>query len=459
MFVCFVWFGLFGLVWFVCLFCFVCLFVCFCFILLSFFFFFFTFSYQLAVSPDPLFLESPPAREVYFRMMLQQIEQCDRSPSLKYFVRLLLVGLMEPLQSPVFVDGALPDEALPLFAHAVALIEGSAQLDDEAHMESATVFMFFLSRLSASQFTSIFRDKHEMYNQCVRVVDRLAAKPVYDLTWFTLVMFQFSSVLRFLELSQGLLSTLPSKTLMQLINICMSVVASPQLDMSSFSQTKRQLVEDTYGDIRLRWGLQFLRAAFDAMETLIPGSMVKKLVPVYLQMLLVDQGDFTMVGGNLYWNAVKYELSETTAFLDVLTVTIDAMGHPRAVAKNLGSRLVRMLEKRFQKFEDLQEAGQDLILCITEFEELLKSIYLLPPTPDYDVERTMATLSLLSYLVHAQSTSYNSYALQLLLQNLKSNQLAEAAFVLLRIAGNLADSDTMLEVREIVCVNYVWCGC
>ena len=53
--------------------------------------------------------------------------------------------------------------------------------------------------------------------------------------------------------------------------------------------------------------------------------------------------------------------------------------------------------------------------------------------------------------VQAQSTSYNSYAMQLLLQNLKSNQLAEAAFVLLRMAKNLSDSQVVLPVRVVCC--------
>jgi hypothetical protein len=287
-------------------------------------------------------------------MMLEQIEQCERSATLKYFVRLLLSGLMEPLQSLQFADG-LPDEAVTLFSHALQLFEGSSH-DEEAFMEAATVFMFFLYRMQPHQFVGLFRDNLELYGQCVRIVDRLAVKPVYDLTWFALIMFQFSSVLRFFELSQGLFSVLSSKLLTQLINLCMLVVASPHLDMSSFSQTKQQLVDETYGDIRLR-GLAFLRASFDAVEAFVPGSIAKKLVPVYLQMLLVDQADVIMVGGNFYWNAVKFELNETTAFLDVLTVTIDAMGHPRAVAKNLGSRLVRLLEKRFQKYEDLKVEG------------------------------------------------------------------------------------------------------
>jgi hypothetical protein len=100
------------------------------------------------------------------------------------------------------------------------------------------------------------------------------------------------------------------------------------------------------------------------------------------------------------------------------------------------------LQKRFQATtEEFSAIGEELILCINEFEELLKSIHLLPPTPDYDIERTIATLSLLNYLAQAQSSSYNSYALQVLLLALKDNQLAEAAAVLLKMAESLSWSE------------------
>ncbi len=403
--------------------------------------------YQLAVSPDPLFLE---ARGEYFGMMEKQVQLCMVSSNVaeRNFARLLLSGLMEPLQSPGF-DG-FPDEALSLMPFVVKTLEQTDPSDGDGPAESATVFLFFFYRIQPAQFVSLFKDNTALFAQCLRHMDRLATKPVYDLTWFALIMFQYNVIFRFLELSQEIFGVLSPKVLTTLTNLCMTVVSSPSLDMASFSPTKRSLVEESYGDMRSR-GLHFLKAAFEAHEAKLPGSVAKRLVPMYLQMLLVNQAEINLVGGNYFWNAVKSEITETQAFLDVLTFTIDVMGQPRAVAKNLGSRLVRLLQKRFQSQSDLAELGSDLILCIGEFEELLKSIHLLPPTPDYDVERTIAMLSLLNYLAQAQSSSYNSYALQLLLQNLKSNQLAEAAAVLLRMADNLSWSPTaMLEPMEVV---------
>ncbi len=407
--------------------------------------------YQLAVSPDAVFLESS-ARGEYFSIIETQLQLCVSSTiaAEKSFARLVLTGLMEPLQAPPLGMDGLPDEATRLMPYVVKTMEQTEANDVEGLIEGATVFLFYFFRMAPAQFVALFKDNMAFYSQCLRHVDRLVNKPVYDSTWFALVMFQFNAIFRFLELSQEIFPLLSVKLLNGLTHICLSVISSPSLDMNQFSQTKRSMVEEIYGDMRVR-GLHFLKAAFEALESKAVGSVTKKLVPVYLQMLLVNQAEITLVGGNYLWNAVKSELVGTGAFLDVLTCVIDVMGQPRAVAKNLGYRLVRLLQKRFLSHPDLSEVGIELMSCIGEFEELLKSIHLLPPTPDYDVERTMAMLSLLNYLSQAQSSSYNSYALQLLLQNLKANQLAEAAAVLLRMADNLSWSTVMwVEPMETV---------
>ena len=117
-----------------------------------------------------------------------------------------------------------------------------------------------------------------MYSECMAIVERLVnGKPVYDSTWFAMIMFQYGAVFRFLELSRELFETLPVKRIMSLSHLCLAAMSADALALSSFSQTKRALIDELYGDLRLN-GLSMLKAAFHRLQE--EASSASKLVPM-----------------------------------------------------------------------------------------------------------------------------------------------------------------------------------
>lgn len=404
-------------------------------------------TFQLITGVDTLFLQ-PEARPVFFKMAEKQIRKGleHEDASQKRGARLLLLGLMESLQKKI-TDG-IPSEALTLLPLAIRSWEQSHE--EEAQVESATMILFFFYRTKGEQFAQLFESDTAFHRRCCAILEKMTIKPAYDSTWFGMIMFQHCAVLRFLELSVHLSSATFGKIVMTVIHLAMLVMSSDSLDLNSFSQSKKALIDEVYGDLRFR-ALAVLREAFKVLERSDAASASRKLVPYYLQLLLVNQADIKRVGSNYYWTAIKTEMTRKGTYSEVLNLTIDVLGQPRAVAQELGASLVTMLEKRFQQLPDLQEMGEALVLFVKEFQALLQSVHNLPPTPDYDIERTMATLSLLDYLASAKSSSYNAYAIPLLQQHLKSNLLAEAAAVLHQMASYLSWSDKeMLEPLDIV---------
>ena len=409
--------------------------------------------FQLVVTPNPVFVHAE-AREDFFAIVIEQVESCLESKisAEKTFARQLLIGLIEAFQT--HLGGTLPDEALTLVPLVLLVLKAAEAEDLSAEAEAVTVFLFFIKRLGSHQFLALFGPGgNELFRDCLRVIERLVTgKALYDPTWFAMIMFQYGAVFRFFEMSKDLFPSAPKKLVISLSQLCLVAMSSEALALSSFSQTKRSLIEDLYGDLRLG-GLNMLKVAFARLQQSAEKAHEarSRLVPMFLQMLLINEAEIKQTGGLFYWTSVRDEIAETEAFLDVLTLTIDVLGQPRAVTGNLGSRLMRLLQKRFQSSPEVAEIGEDFVMCISEFEALLKSIHLLPPTPDYDIERTMATLCLLDYLAQAESSSYNSYALPVLQQNLKENLLAEAAAVLMQMAANLSGfEDEILEPMELV---------
>ena len=90
------------------------------------------------------------------------------------------------------------------------------------------------------------------------LLTKIIESPIYDTTWWALIMLQFDSIAQFLQLGNNLRSYCSPSNPLEM-NLCkdylalsLNFISTDVLALESFSSTKRALIQNNFGDLRTK---------------------------------------------------------------------------------------------------------------------------------------------------------------------------------------------------------------
>ncbi|EGC38812.1 hypothetical protein DICPUDRAFT_27977 [Dictyostelium purpureum] len=289
----------------------------------------------------------------------------------------------------------------------------------------------------------------------------LSTNSTYPENWLTLSMFQYSIVKRVvIQISKYLSNkTKGGKEWVSLdlnlwstyFSLANTYFKLKGLALENFSEAKQNTIKSRYGDMR-----NDLISTIEKMWQSLDRHQIKLLPTVispFLELMLINQNNLKQLGIELYYQLLKCEFKEYKSFKKVETETINTLD----IITNSpeGSEI---LDEKFRKFfshnleekmasdQLIKDQSKVFISDMTIFLELLYQLRTLPDRPEYEDDRCIAAMKLMSYLKQTdRQDTYTKYVHLLCTQHISNGNFVEAGHTLLLHADLLGWSDDVLE--------------
>jgi hypothetical protein len=184
-----------------------------------------------------------------------------------------------------------------------------------------------------------------------------------------------------------------------------------------------------------------------AQKALVLGDLMPQLLRVMMEKDSVIQSR----SFELYFKMFKEEIDSTNSFAQIETHTISALDTQGDVASGKieidGEFIQNFEEELKKKLGQLPQAEMlsGFIQGMKRFFDLAHTIRALPESPEYEEDRTIATLKLLEYLNKSQrKETYVKYVHLLAEQHEKNGHFVEAAMTLMLHLETVDYSSDML---------------
>ncbi|ELR23221.1 SH3 domain containing protein [Acanthamoeba castellanii str. Neff] len=234
----------------------------------------------------------------------------------------------------------------------------------------------------------------------------------------------------------------------KLVKLMIAFLTSRVLGVEKFSAAKAQIMREGHGDMRTA----VCGYLCEIWETLGPLQIriIPALVAPLLELLTVPNKELNETGMNIYFSMLKREFEYYKSFKRVERQTIGSLDkivneYDEKHQQNLLQFFLSSLRQRFDTAPEMQEVAEKFMADMKTLITLFTSLRTLPLGPEYDDERTLATLKLMEYLKSTgRIEQYIEYAYQLYERHLGADHFIEAGFTLLLQAQLLDWSDTIV---------------
>ncbi|GAM25576.1 hypothetical protein SAMD00019534_087510 [Acytostelium subglobosum LB1] len=286
-----------------------------------------------------------------------------------------------------------------------------------------------------------------------------SASATYPENWFTLTMFQYTTVKKTInQISKYLLKRANSHDSAPIdfdlwsafFTISNTYFKLKGLALENFSEVKQRNIKSRYGDMR-----NDLIVTTQKMWESLEKYQIKLLPTVigpFLELILINQPNLKQLGITLYFQLLRCEYREHRSFKEVEMETINTLDKiTNTDAAEVLDEKVRVffstnLEEKMNSESLIREPGKVFIKDMTMFLELLYALRTLPDRPEYEDDRTIAAMQLMAYLKQTdRRDTYIKYVHLLCNQHLSNNNYTEAGNTLLLHADLLQWTDAPVE--------------
>jgi hypothetical protein len=260
--------------------------------------------------------------------------------------------------------------------------------------------------------------QHVVLKSCVARLLTVATNALrinlYPEMWVTMIMLQFTMVVKCLERLPYYMQTffLAGETFAEDVwrsyfSLALGLLAHHELQLEKGLKTKAQFIMQKYGDVRdpVIRDLRTMWGYLDAHQLKLTGLLVPKL----LELARTVKGNPSTVALDLYFDLLAREFQSTGSFKDTERHTIvffyDYIAANHSAAAQHGSEhdqflpfLVEQLETKFRAATDLAAAGAIYLRDVQQLYDLMSSLLKFPETALYEDERTATALHLMDYL-------------------------------------------------------------
>eukprot|EP01122_Echinamoeba_exundans_P009485 TRINITY_DN3375_c0_g1_i2.p1 TRINITY_DN3375_c0_g1~~TRINITY_DN3375_c0_g1_i2.p1 ORF type:complete len:2320 (+),score=535.82 TRINITY_DN3375_c0_g1_i2:71-7030(+) len=376
--------------------------------------------------------------------MIQRLQ--TTSPDFVGFVTPLLPTVMKyvldnagsPSNDPSKPPGPGQDPAMP-----------SQKVSD---MSMILLSLFFL--MQPTDFTNYFgslqdyAQQKEFLQSTTDLLGRIASRRLatFPENWFVMLMFQYSVSLKvtiiLASFMQERLSIIDHEPELwsTFFSLLVDFVGARILELESFTETKRKLVLQSYGDMRMDilQVLQVMWAGLDQWQY----HFLKQLMRPFIKLSALEQPQLSQAGADLYVTLVQRELAATGGLKITENITIGTLEEMFQSIVDRAKENTKGLEEEeayvsgfFTNLYASKLTGAATEKFLRDMNAWLERLYELRTIPDesgFEDDRTDATLKLMDWLRGINRMDlYKKYAHQLSQSHASANNFAEAGMAVL----------------------------
>ena len=221
-------------------------------------------------------------------------------------------------------------------------------------------------------------------------------------------MFQFLVILKVIRVSSASIYRLifmsssrdfDAETVREYLLLNISFLSASELELETFSPTKRENIISRYGDLRIEASSLILYVwdgiGFDQMR------FIREFLQGFLRLALSNCQTLRDAGRKLFLGSVLREYTETGALKNVEHRTIDAVD--LIVREGKKDELFRehfmpALAKEIKDMHEVSEAGTAFVSDVSQLYDLLSTLQNIDKDSKFEDERVSATLKVMQYL-------------------------------------------------------------
>jgi hypothetical protein len=222
----------------------------------------------------------------------------------------------------------------------------------------------------------------------------------------------------------------------------------PQLQLENLAESKRQLLMRRHGDLRVEAAM-VLRKSWNELK-ILQSIFVPKFVANFLRLMMCKQSDIRDIGVDMYFGVLQREIRDTGGCKTVWAATIDNLdllssdneAGPPIDYREFEQFVLSSLRERLDGGDDeaapAVAAGESFMVELASLLGLLREIKSMPAGPEFEDERILATMQLMTYLRGTdRKAAYVRYVQHLSAMLSESGNFAEAAIALLLYGATL----------------------
>jgi hypothetical protein len=282
-----------------------------------------------------------------------------------------------------------------------------------------------------------------------RAVRILQTSRVFSESWIVFKVFQMSVMTRILQdlgaVHIGLYKSVPAEkqavareTFTLMFDACFEMVQDPllQLESPSLAKVKADYVAQ-YGDMR-SMAMRLVVQAWNELKGIERQWTSEQLVGKCLSLFTNPCTELRNSAISLFFEMVNAEFDTNGRFRTMERFTIDALEKSELLKRKDSEFKVvfgTALEPKFREAgkPKLLEQGLTFLKDIRQLLDLMVALQEFPDEPEYEDERTVASLKLMTYLSQTGRADLANYHLDSLMRmHAKLGNLLEAGFCVLR---------------------------
>jgi hypothetical protein len=402
----------------------------------------------------------------------------------------ILQSLMENLQTRA-ADAPYVELLVPMLPTLVNLVESSSHFnaaiagspEELIHYDVVMALVGLYFFMGPNQFGAYIASLPDQASQqyflqstfdiLLKFVNKMM--PTFPDNWFVMHMCMFSTVLKVIVvlahfMQQRLDFISNEQTLWRsFFKLTLAYINSNVLELESFAETKRKVILERYGDMRMDV-IQILQLMWQSLDHYQHGFL-EDLVPPFFQLVALEQPILSDRGTDLYMTLLLREYHSEGGFKKVESLTIEMLDNvfysilerARNNAKTadeqreyvrtwfeskLNSKFGNLVDANGAPDASLVEIMTGFVGDMTHLLQLLYDFRVIPEDPAWEIERTIATIRLMEYFRSTgRVDAYKRYVHALVAQHVASKSYVEAAHTLL-LHANLLRWDNTEELEE-----------
>lgn len=397
----------------------------------------------------------------------------------------ILHSLMENLQTRA-ADAPYVELLVPMLPTLVNLVESSSHFngaiagsaEELIHYDVVMALVGLYFFMGPNQFGAYIASLPDQASQqyflqstfdiLLKFVNKMI--PTYPDNWFVMHMCMFSTVLKVIvvlaHFMQQRLDFISSEQALwrSFFKLTLAYINSNVLELESFAETKRKVILERYGDMRMDV-IQILQLMWQSLDQ-YQHSFLEDLVPPFFQLVALEQPILSDRGTDLYMSLLLREYHSEGGFKKVENLTIEMLDNvfysilerARNNAKTadeqreyvrtwfeskLHSKYPTLVDENGVQDVALVEIMKGFVGDMTHLLQLLYDFRVIPEDPAWEIERTIATIRLMNYFRSTgRVDAYRRYVHALVAQHVASKSFVEAAHTLLLHANLLRWDNT-----------------
>jgi len=416
------------------------------------------------IATGPLYLHDG-ARQLLVPTLITQIQKHLESPNVEEnaISISIIASLLNTIQSSMqeAAAGCLWDllTFLPTLLRVIPSFDPYTRMDATACL-LAMLYMMRLDHLP--KFVTALRSKKEQItflSGLFLTLEKLALRCAFPDNWLVLCMFQYEACKKVIMLMAGFLaqffplqSTVEDSNLeiwSPFLRLCVAVMNAPSLALEHFSASKQQSIRQSHGDMRMVVSEKFTQVweGFGTLKSRFLFDLMRPLLQLFLQENEpLREVAITSVFGMLVAEYEQTKGVQVTTTQTILSLDSIATSVNPDVLKAFTKQFEVCLRRKISAHPSLGKAGEEYLEGMLSLLSLLLELRTLPLGPEYEDERTIATIELMEYLKRTdRMETYIKYVEMLVQNHCKSSNFVEAGYTLLLHGQMIPWEDTILD--------------